>query len=180
MMPQVVPYLQDQLTNTPQETEHNQSQSTHRSIEELEAIEKYRRSAAQLYVNSHPFSSEHAGQASAREYQALLTAGLSEENVRDVLSRYVSEAAVEFRDNAPLKNSTTRAVNLYRKSGLSINDFLNRFSLARSKTKERTKKKDTAQRPTSKMAYFFAVLADSCGLRAHPPTQQQSSRLLRK
>jgi hypothetical protein len=85
--------------------------------------------------------------------------------------------SLDKHNNAPLKNSTTRAVNLYRQSGLSINDFLNRFHLARTKTKERTKKKDTAQRPTSKMAYFFAVLADSCGLRAHPPVMEQGTRL---
>jgi Helix-turn-helix domain len=172
---QDVPHPQAQRMNQPQETEHSQSPPIHRNIEELEAIEKYRRSAAQLYVNSPPFAAEQAGHASNRAYQALLAAGLSEENVRDVLSRYVSEAAVEFRDTAPLKNSTTRAINLYRQSGLSITDFLNRFALARSKTKDRTQKKDPAQRPTSKMAYFFAVLTDCCGLRMHPPTQQQRS-----
>ena len=85
---------------------------------------------------------------------------------RSVLSSYVQDLAREFRDEAPLASSVTRAVNLYTSSGLELDDFIAMMMGARRTTQERTtsiKKAAVKGGPLAgknKMPYFFEVLAD--------------------
>jgi hypothetical protein len=85
---------------------------------------------------------------------------------RAVLSSYIQDLAREFRDEAPLPSSVTRAVNLYAASGLNLDDFVTVMMGARRTTQERTAaiRKGTASggplAGKNKMPYFFEVLAD--------------------
>ncbi len=67
----------------------------------------------------------------------------------------------------------TRAVNLFRRSGLSLDQFCEKLYAARAVVKERTAAiKATTTEPGQpfptkrKMGYFFAVLEDQLGLKA--------------
>jgi len=82
---------------------------------------------------------------------------------RQVILEYIDDLAREFRDKASLKSSTTRAANLFRQSGLSLDEFLGRLQQARAITKERSASiRSQAEGSSSKhkMAYFFACLDD--------------------
>jgi phage replication O-like protein O len=80
---------------------------------------------------------------------------------RDVLLNYIADFAREFSDQAPLASSVSRAQNLYRSSGLSLDDFIARMYAARAITKERSAavrgELDQSGRK-QRMAYFFSVL----------------------
>jgi Helix-turn-helix domain len=87
---------------------------------------------------------------------------------RELLLAYIRDFAKEFRDTAKLRSSVSRAYNLYKQSGLSIDPFITIMYEARLCTKERTgsiKQLDETGLK-SRMAYFFAVLEDRLGLRA--------------
>jgi hypothetical protein len=88
------------------------------------------------------------------------------DEARLTLIEYVSDLSSEFIDTASIEASTTRTVNLYRKSGLSLEAFIDIMTEARAITKERMAsiKKKTREGDKSKMAYFFAVLEDRLGL----------------
>jgi len=102
---------------------------------------------------------------------------------RAVIVDYLADFSRELSDRAPLKSSATRAYNIYRKSGIPLDTFIEGLYRARSIVKERTGVIH-ASRPTSpgtgtgtgtspghaapskhKMAYFFAVLEELLGLR---------------
>ncbi len=89
------------------------------------------------------------------------------DEARLTLTEYVVDLASEFLDTAPAGASTTRAVNLYRKSGFSLEEFIDVMTEARAVTKEWTGniKARTKDGDKSKMAYFFSVLEDRLGLR---------------
>jgi len=84
-----------------------------------------------------------------------------------VLSTYIGDFAHELNDRASLAASTTRAVNLFRDSGLSRQQFIQHLYAARQITQQRTasirsvsrNSESTAHRK-HKMAYFFAVVED--------------------
>ena len=95
------------------------------------------------------------------------------DEARLTLIEYVSDLSSEFIDTASIEASTTRAVNLYRKSELSLEQFIDIMTEARAITKERMAsiKKKTREGDKSKMAYFFAVLEDRLSLEqqtSHP------------
>ena len=80
---------------------------------------------------------------------------------RQVILEYVEDLAREFRDRASLKSSTSRAVNLHKQSGLSLDEFLQRLQEARAITKERSasiRSQEEGSASKHKMAYFFACL----------------------
>jgi len=94
----------------------------------------------------------------------------------------LDDIAQEFGDTASIKSTTTRAYNLYKQSGLSLDNFLNAIYQARAITKERSgsvKKGGIlriVQGDTStdfpvknKVPYFFSVLSQQVGL-TDPPT----------
>ncbi len=85
---------------------------------------------------------------------------------------YAEDLAAEMNDQAPLTSTTTRLVNLYKRSGLSMDEFLERLMQARAITQERTVSiKATAEPNASgwgrkpKIQYLFAVLDDLLGQR---------------
>ena len=87
---------------------------------------------------------------------------------REVLANYVSDFAREFADTAPLTSSVTRAQNLYRTSGLSLDEFVQRMYSARAITKERSasvKGRPDESGRKQRMGYWFGVLEDQLGLK---------------
>lgn len=72
-----------------------------------------------------------------------------------------SDIALEFADRATAKATATRAANLYARSGLDLDAFLDLMQMARLRTKRYTGS-IKAERGTDgrkpKMQYFFAVL----------------------
>ena len=88
------------------------------------------------------------------------------DRARSVLVDYVADFAREFHDQASLTASTTRAVALYRRSGLGLEAFVEVLYQARATTKERSAAiraapvGNGAMPAKPKMAYFFAVLED--------------------
>lgn len=97
-------------------------------------------------------------------------AGFDEIGTRSVLVDYLSDIAREFNDQAPLRSSVTRAVNLCRASGLELDDFIDQMMVARARTKEYSgsiKAKASGERgdwrPKPKMSYWFAILEDLVG-----------------
>ncbi len=93
-----------------------------------------------------------------------------EVGTRLVLVDYLSDIAREFNDQAPLRSSITRAVNLCRASGLELDDFIDQMMVARARTKEYSgsiKAKTAGERgdwkPKPKMGYWFAILEDLVG-----------------
>lgn len=95
-----------------------------------------------------------------------------QDEVYQVIQAYISDFSRELNDRAPLRSSTTRAYNLYKRSGLDQDAFIAQLYAARSIVKERTANirslgDNTALGvPTKhKAAYYFAVLEDLLGFR---------------
>jgi hypothetical protein len=89
---------------------------------------------------------------------------------RQVLVDLLSDLAREFRDEAKLTESVSRAYNLMQGAKISdIGVFTSKIYEARSITKERY---GTIKR---RMPYFFSVLADVCELRPKPSGQTADS-----
>jgi hypothetical protein len=91
------------------------------------------------------------------------------------LQAYIGDFGREFNDQAPLKTSTTRAYNLFKRSGVSREVMIDQLYTARAIVKERTagirsRGADDAYgvATKNKAAYFFAVLEDLLGLRELP------------
>lgn len=82
---------------------------------------------------------------------------------REVLGNYITDFAREFNDRAPIASSITRVQNLYRSSGLPLEDFIEVLYQARQITKERSGairgQMDESGRK-QRMAYFFRVVED--------------------
>ena len=89
-----------------------------------------------------------------------------------MIQAYISDFARELNDRAPLKTSTMRAYNLYKRSGLSQDAFIEQLYAGRSIVNERTGSIQSRGEPSAfgtpvkhKAGYYFAVLADLVGLR---------------
>jgi hypothetical protein len=88
---------------------------------------------------------------------------------RESLDLFVDDLARELGDRAPLRSSGGRLLNLYRRSGLDLDAFVERVQSARRITKERiaqVRGERKPGRPKAAMSYFFAVLEDTLGLRS--------------
>lgn len=99
---------------------------------------------------------------------------------RERIFAYINDFSPELGDNAPLKSSVTRAYNIYRASGASIEMFIDAMYQAKSKTQEhsaaiRTKRADgDVWKPKAKMGYWFSVLEQELGLEREKPTASQT------
>ena len=89
-----------------------------------------------------------------------------------VIQASIAEFRRELNDRAPLRSSTSRAYNLFKRSGLSREAFLDRMYQSRALTNERAASgrrvagTDGMGLPVkARMAFFFAVLEDQLGLR---------------
>ncbi|MBA4116376.1 MAG: replication protein [Rubrobacter sp.] len=94
---------------------------------------------------------------------------------RQAILSFIQDFARELNDSAPLQSSVTRALNLYRQSGLSRAAFTDKLYQARAITQERsagitaTGEDAPGSFPRKrKMAYFFAVVEDRLGLKPEP------------
>ena len=90
---------------------------------------------------------------------------------RQAILVFIEDFARLLNDQAPLKSSVTRAYNIFKKSGLSRDSFLQQMYQARSITQERSASIKTTAGSTeglgprkNKMAYFFSVLAHLVGV----------------
>lgn len=89
-----------------------------------------------------------------------------------VILEYITDFASEFNDQASLKSSTTRAYNLFKRSGVSLSVFTQAMYAARATVKDRSTSIRSSTKdpqkplPTKrKMAYWFSCLSDVLGLR---------------
>jgi hypothetical protein len=92
---------------------------------------------------------------------------------RAALFQYVQDFAREFGDEANIRSSLTRTVNLYRRSGAEFEEFVNVLYAARARTKEWTATITKASESgrngegkKNKMPYFFGIVEDMLGLKA--------------
>ncbi len=95
---------------------------------------------------------------------------------RRAIVAYIEDFAREFNDQAPLKSSTTLALNLMQEAEMSLSVFISALLDARAITKERTaniratvENGKSAWPQKNKMGYFFSVLEDQLGLREPTP-----------
>ena len=85
---------------------------------------------------------------------------------------YVEDLAREFADQASLRSSTTRALNIFRRAGAELDAFVEATLASRAIVKERSAAIRSSTRepgkafPTKRrMGYYFTVLEDRLGLR---------------
>jgi DNA-binding PadR family transcriptional regulator len=93
-----------------------------------------------------------------------------------IIQAYIADFARELNDRASLRVSTVRAYNLFKRSGLTRQDFLEQLYAARAIVKERSAQiRDTGETgplgtpAKHRAAYYFAVLEDLLGLREETP-----------
>jgi hypothetical protein len=94
---------------------------------------------------------------------------------RDGILVRIEQFAQEFGDRATLKSSTSRAYNLFRRSGLSHEQFMHCLWEARAITRERVGDSG-GQHIKAKMGYFFSVLAERLGVQDTPVTDNAFSK----
>jgi|GEM_PF-2933194 len=121
----------------------------------------------------------------ARSTPSLLLKPRDYGEERQVIMDYVTRFAKEFSDHASLKTSTTRAFNLFKRSGLPLGGFIGRMYEAHAITKESAAavpkprlitQAGTASRgrpAKNKMAYWFTVLEDRLGLRTTKRSREE-------
>lgn len=86
-------------------------------------------------------------------------------SVRDAILGRIEQFAAEFDDRASLKSSASRACNLFARSHLTQEQFVNCLWEARSITRERIANAQHRGTPVkAKMGYFFSVLSECLGL----------------
>jgi len=91
---------------------------------------------------------------------------------RDAVLTLIGDFHRELGDRATMGSTTSRALNLYRQSGVAWEQFVTAVYSARAATQARTsaiKKRD--ERGVNKMPYLLAVLADRLGLRESPTAE---------
>jgi phage replication O-like protein O len=100
---------------------------------------------------------------------------------RQVILDLLADFRREFNDQATLKQSVSRAYNLMQRSNLEMSTFTSRMYEARAITKERSASitgvlsGNTSLSAKNKMAYWFSVLEDLCGLKPTDATQSSPS-----
>ncbi len=100
---------------------------------------------------------------------------------RQTILELLSDFRREFNDQATLKQSVSRCYNLMQRTGFGIGTFTSKMYEARAITKERSASITTILSGSSsisaknKMAYWFSVLEDLCGLKPMDPSQTTPS-----
>jgi hypothetical protein len=100
---------------------------------------------------------------------------------RQVIVDLLSDFRREFNDQATLKQSVSRCYNLMQRSGMEIGTFTSKMYEARAITKEHSASitsilaDSRAISAKHKMAYWFSVLEDLCGLKPNNATQRDPS-----
>jgi hypothetical protein len=85
------------------------------------------------------------------------------DSTRAAIFPYVKDLARELNDESSLTATTTRAVRIFHRSGLSLEAFQDHLLLCRQRTQERSAsvKRRRADGIALKVPYFFAVLENS-------------------
>jgi hypothetical protein len=108
----------------------------------------------------------------AVEYSKDTPNHFDEVGARMLVLPFVEDFAREFNDQAPLRSSVSRMVNLYRASGLDEVTFIDVMYQARARTKEYAgaiKAEVPGGGPwksKARMGYFFAIVTDLIGAKA--------------
>ncbi len=80
---------------------------------------------------------------------------------RGVIGNLMTDLARELNDQAPLPSTTSRAINIYRRSSIDLEAFVGLVYMARARTQQHTPSIQTGDPGgRNKMPYFFAVLED--------------------
>lgn len=79
----------------------------------------------------------------------------------------IGRIAAELGDKAEAKSSIGRAMNLYQAADVHIAAFTDLLYRVRGEVLDRYRNPGKAPIPRNRMAYFFAVVEDHLGLRAH-------------
>lgn len=106
--------------------------------------------------------------------------GRPPDEARQIITSYIADFAPELGDEAKLPVTISRAVNLYKRSGIEIGQFTGLLYEARSRCKEYTatikkerKSDDGWYAGKNKIPYFFAILEELLGFR-EPRTRAES------
>jgi hypothetical protein len=86
-------------------------------------------------------------------------------DARGAITVAMERFAEELGDQAALKVSVSRALNLYQAAELSVGSFVDLLYQARGEVIDRRNFPGKAPVPRNRMAYFFAVVEDRLGLR---------------
>jgi len=130
-----------------------------------------------------------------RRIQRNLTGQKAYSDERQRILAFIRDFATEFRDEAPLVSSVSRAYNLYTRSGIPLEAFCSFMYEARSLTQEYTSniKKERSGPPgvfgpeLNKMPYFFSILEEVINERSPStsvpaseaePVQEQETQIL--
>jgi hypothetical protein len=169
------------LSNIRKATSHEFASATaHTSEEEPKAKGVYQSSGGNHAVQrtpAPPKEPQRGGDVTHIAYtlqqkHSFLAPPAQDEEAHSAIKSYIRDIAQKLYDEAPLTSSTTRAYNLYQRTGVHLGRFLN---LLYDAEKEANRRSETITKLTTRgfknrMAYFFAVLEDKLGLRHHPTT----------
>lgn len=86
-------------------------------------------------------------------------------DARGAITVAMEQFADELGDQAALKVSVSRALNLYQASDLAVGSFVDLLYQARGEVIDRKRYPGKAPVPRNQMAYFFALVEDRLGLR---------------
>jgi hypothetical protein len=150
----------------PQESENKESADLRTADTEVQEpreseVAEHRKSEGEIETVEVETDEEETDTSNIRMALPSMKNQVEYDEDRQTILEYVEDLAREFRDKASLKSSTTRATNLYRQSGLSLDDFIGKLQEARAITKERSasiRSKEEGSSSKHKMAYFFACL----------------------
>ncbi len=100
-------------------------------------------------------------------HQQHIPQAVPDDEAYEAIRDYIRDMAGKHHDEASLNSSTTRAYNLYLKSGVSLTYFINVFYDADKEAGRRSGSitKRTADGFTNRMPYIFAYMEDKLGLR---------------
>ena len=134
------------------------------------SLQEVKKTTYQEVKNLHPNKTQvkkdsvekHTDSSRPRKTDTFPKNGHVYDEARLTLVEYIADLSSEFIDTASVESSTTRAVNLFRRSGVPLDQFIDIMTKARAITKERMAsiKKRTQDGDKTKMAYFFSVLED--------------------
>lgn len=86
-------------------------------------------------------------------------------DTRGAITVAMEQFAAELGDQAALKVSISRALNLYQASDLAVGSFVDLLYQARGEVLDRKRYPGNAPAPRNQMAYFFALVEDRLGFR---------------
>jgi hypothetical protein len=84
---------------------------------------------------------------------------------RKAIAAAIERFSTQLGDQADVKVSISRAINLFQASGVHRDGFIDALFEAKGEVEDRRKFPGRAPVPRNRMAYFFAVVEDRLGLK---------------